>query len=139
MWKKLTTYLTLTSTLLVGSMFFCSFAGIIGPQGDVLKIMYFEKIPYLVMLIMLISGCLFSVLTHRLPFLQARVCMLTGLMLIGFQIWLGVDFFKYHNEMVFSLTMLFPLLGAALEIIAARRALVDGMTLQILKKMEVKK
>ena len=139
MWKKLTTYLTLIAALLVGSMFFCSFASIIGPEGEVLKIRYYEKIPYLVMLIMLISGCLFSVLTHKLPFLQARVCMLTGLMLIGFQIWLGVDFINYHSEMVFSPTMLFPLLGATLEIIAARRALVDGVTLQMFKKMEVKK
>ncbi len=133
MWKKITTYLALAATILIGSMFFCSFARIIGPQGDILKIMYYEKTPYLVMLIMLISGCLFSILTHKLPFLQARVCMLTGLMLIGFQIWLGVDFFNYHSEMIFSLTMLFPLLGAVLEIIAARRALVDGVTLQIYK------
>lgn len=139
MWKKLTTYLTLIATLLVGSMFFCSFASIIGPEGDVLKIRYHEKIPYLVMLIMLISGCLFSVLTHKLPFLQARVCMLTGLMLIGFQIWLGVDFFNYHSEMVFSFSMLFPLLATSLEVIAARRALVDGMTLQILKNKLKKK
>ena len=76
MWKKLTTYLTLTSTLLVCSMFFCSFASIIGPEGSTVKIMYYEKTPYLVMLIMLISGCLFSILTHKLPFLQARVCVL---------------------------------------------------------------
>ena len=134
MWKKLTTYLTLTATLLVGSMFFCSFASIIGPEGEILKIKYYEKIPYLVMLIMLISGCMFSLLTHKLPFLQARVCMLTGLMLIGFQIWLGVDFFNYRNDLVFSLTILFPLLAASLEIIAARRALVDGVTLQMLRK-----
>ena len=93
--------------------------------------MYYEKVPYLVMLIMLISGCLFTVLTHKLPFLQARVCMLTGLMLIGFQIWLGVDFLAYRGEMIFSLTMLFPLLSAALEIIAARKALVDGFTWSI--------
>ena len=135
MWKKLTTYLTLIATLLVGLMLFFNFASIIGPEGEVLKIRYYEKIPYLVMLIMLISGCIFSVLTHRLPFLQARVCMLTGLMLIGFQIWLGVDFFNYHNQMVFSPTMLFPLTGAVLEIIAARKALADGMTLQILKNL----
>ena len=134
MWKKLTTYLTLTATLLVGSMFFCSFASIIGPEDEILKIRYYEKIPYLVMLIMLISGCTFSFLTHKLPFLQARVCMLTGLMLIGFQIWLGVDFFNYRNDLVFSLTILFPLLAASLEIIAARRALVDGVTLQMLRK-----
>ena len=139
MWKKLTTYLTLTATLLVGSMFFCSFANIIGPEGEILKIRYYEKTPYLVMLIMLISGCMFSLLTHKLPFLQARVCMLTSLMLIGFQIWLGVDFFNYRNDMVFSLTILFPLLAASLEIIASRRAMIDGMTLQLLKNRLKKK
>lgn len=133
MWKRLTTYLTLISALLVGSMFIFRFASILGPEGDVVKIMYYEKIPYLVMLIMLMSGSLFSFLTHKQPFLQSRVCMLTALMLIGFQIWLGVDFLLYRKEMVFSLTMLFPALCAALEIIAARRALVDGMTLQAAK------
>lgn len=139
MWKKLTTYLTLTSTLLVCSMFFCSFASIIGPEGCTVKIMYYEKMPYLVMMIMLLTGGLFSILTHRLPFLQARVCMLTGLMLIGFQIWLGVDFFNYRNDMVFSLTILFPLLAASLEIIASRRAMIEGMTLQLLKNRLKKK
>ena len=139
MWKKLTTYLTLTSTLLVCSMFFCSFASIIGPEGSTVKIMYYEKIPYLVMMIMLLTGGLFSILTHRLPFLQARVCMLTGLILIGFQIWLGVDFFNYRNDMVFSLTILFPLLAASLEIIASRRAMIEGMTLQLLKNRLKKK
>ena len=133
MWKKLTTYLTLISTLLVCSMFFCSFASIIGPEGSTVKIMYYEKMPYLIMMIMLLTGGLFSILTHRHPFLQARVCMLTALMLIGFQIWLGIDFFNYRNDMVFSLTMLFPLLTATLEIIASRRALIDGVTLQALK------
>ena len=139
MWKKLTTYLTLTSTLLVCSMFFCSFASIIGPEGCTVKIMYYEKMPYLVMMIMLLTGGLFSILTHRHPFLQARVCMLTALMLIGFQIWLGVDFFNYRNDMVFSLTILFPLLAASLEIIASRRAMIEGMTLQLLKNRLKKK
>lgn len=139
MFRKIPTYLTLASTLLVGAMFFFRFAAIIGPEGDVEKIMYYEKIPYLVMLIMLISGCLFSILTHKLPFLQARVCMLTGLMLTGFQIWLGVDFIKWHNEMIFSVTMLFPAAAAVLEITAARRALIDGMTLQAVKSMNRKK
>ena len=136
MFKKLTTYLTLASTLLIASMFFLRFAGIMSPGGELEPIMYYEKIPYLVMLIMLISGSLFSVLTHKIPFLQARVCMLTGLMLIGFQTWLAVDFFKWHNELIFSITALFPLAAAALEITAARRALVDGMTMQAVRLLK---
>lgn len=139
MWKRLTTYLTLIPVILIGSMFFMNFAKIIGPEGDILKIMYYEKLPYLVMLIMLISGCLFSFITHRHPLLQSRVCMLTGLILIGFQIWLAIDFITYRNEMIFSLTMLFPMVSAALEIIAARKALVDGVTMQAAKYLKNRK
>ena len=138
MLKKLTTYLTFVSALLIGAMFFLHFATIIGPDNEHEKIMYYEKIPYLVMLIMLLSGSLFSILTYKIPFLQARVCMLTGLMLTGFQIWLGIDFFIWRNELVFSVTMLFPLAAAALEIIAARRAVVDGLIIQAVKQSRKK-
>lgn len=139
MWKRLTTYLTLIPVILIGSMFFMNFAKIIGPEGDILKIMYYEKLPYLVMLIMLISGCLFSFITHRHPLLQSRVCMLTGLILIGFQIWLAVDFLAYRKEMIFSVTMLFPMVSATLEIIAARKALVDGVTMQAARYLKNRK
>lgn len=139
MWKRLTTYLTLIPVILIGSMFFMNFAKIIGPEGDILKIMYYEKLPYLVMLIMLISGCLFSFITHRHPLLQSRVCMLTGLILVGFQIWLAVDFLAYRKEMIFSVTMLFPMVSATLEIIAARKALVDGVTMQAAKYLKNRK
>ena len=83
-------------------MFFCPLATIIGPSGEELKVMYYEKLPYVVMLIMLMTAGICAFLCHKAPLLQARVCMLTALMLIGFQIWLGIDFFRYHNEMVFS-------------------------------------
>ena len=136
MFKKLPTYLTFASTLLTGAMFFLHLAKIIGPDGECEKIMFYDKIPYLVMLIMLISGCLFSVLTHKTPFLQARVCMLTGLMLIGFQIWLGIDFIRWHNELIFSVSILFPTAAAALEIIAARKAIIDGVTLQAVRHLK---
>ena len=129
MWKKLTTYLTLIATLLVGLMFFFNFASIIGPEGEVLKIRYYEKIPYLVMLIMLISGCIFSVLTHRLPFLQARVCMLAALLALGFQIWLGIDFIRFRHDMVFNITGVFPIVCVILDVLAARAAMIDQLTL----------
>lgn len=120
------------------SMFFCPLATIIGPSGEELKIMYHEKLPYVVMLIMLMTAGICAFFCHKAPLLQARVCMLTALMLIGFQIWLGIDFFRYHNEMVFSPTMLFPLVGTILDIMAARRSLIDGMTLHAVKSIRRK-
>ena len=92
--------------------------------------MYYEKLPYLVMLIMLLTAGVCAIFSFKSWFLQARVCMLTALMMIGFQIWMGVDFFRFRSEMVFSFTMIFPLVCAILYIMAARSALVDAMTMQ---------
>ena len=135
MWKKIHTIYSILATLLSASMFFFSFATILGPEGVELKIMYYEKLPYLFMLIMLLAGGVCSVFTYRNGFLQARVCILTALMLIGFQIWLGVDFLRFRHDMVFSISAIFPIVAAILYVLAARGALVEGMTLQTAEKV----
>lgn len=135
MWKKIQTLYISIATLLTASMFFCRLAAIIGPEGEELKIMYYEKAPYLVMLIMLFTAGICSLFTFRQGFLQARVCMLTSLMLIGFQIWLGVDFLRFRHDMIFSVTMLFPLVSAVLNMLAARSAIVDAMTIETAGKV----
>ena len=135
MWKKIHTIYSIIATLLSASMFFFSFATILGPEGVELKIMYYEKLPYLFMLIMLLAAGVCSVFTYRNGFLQARVCILTALMLIGFQIWLGVDFLRFRTDMVFSISAIFPIVAAILNVLAARDALVEGMALQTAEKV----
>ena len=135
MWKKIHTIYSILATLLSASMFFFSFATILGPEGVELKIMYYEKLPYLFMLIMLLAAGVCSIFTYRNGFLQARVCILTALMLIGFQIWLGVDFLRFRTDMVFSISAIFPIAAAILNVLAARGALVEGMTLQTAEKV----
>jgi hypothetical protein len=135
MWKKAQTYFVGIATLLTIIMFFCRLATIIGPGGEDLAIMYYEKLPYVVMLIMLLTAGICAIFCHKFPLLQARVCVLSALMLVGFQLWLGVDFIRFHNDMVFSVTTIFPIIGAILNIMAARKALIDGMTLQAVKSL----
>lgn len=133
MWQRIQTLYIGIATALTAVLFFSRMATIIAPAGEELDIMYYEKLPYLIMLIMLLTAGICAAFCFKNWFLQARVCMLTALMLIGFQIWLGVDFFRFHNEMVFSFTMIFPLVSAILNIMAARSALVDAMTMQAVK------
>lgn len=133
MWQRIQTLYIGIATVLTASMFFCRMATIIGPEGDNIDIRYYEKIPYLIMLIMLLTAGVCAVFTYKSRLLQARVCILTALMLIGFQIWLGIDFIRYHNDMVFSISMLFPIVSAILNMIAARGNLVDEMTLQAVR------
>lgn len=133
MWQRIQTLYIGTATALTIALFFSRLATIIGPEGSEIEIRYYERIPYLVMLIMLLTAGVCAIFSYKSRILQARVCILTALMMFGFQLWLGIDFLRYRHDMVFSFTMLFPLVSAALNIIAARSNLVDEMTLQAVR------
>lgn len=128
MWQRIQTLYLGIATALIFSMFFCIFATIIGPDGAEVTIAYREKMPYLVLLIMLITAHIAATASYRTFFLQARVSMIAGLLAFGFQIWIGIDILRNLNDMSFSFTALFPLAAGALDFMAAKRSLVDEMT-----------
>ena len=94
MWQRIQTLYIGTATALTIALFFSRLATIIGPEGSEIEIRYYERIPYLVMLIMLLTagGC--AIFSYKSRILQARVCILTALMMFGFQLWLGIDFLR---------------------------------------------
>lgn len=133
MWQRIQTLYLGISTALMFSMFFCIFATIVGPDGTEVTIAYREKLPYLVLMIMLLTAHIAAVSSFKAFFLQARVSMIAGLLAFGFQIWLGIDILRNLNDMSFSVTALFPLAAGVLDFMAAKRSLVDEMTVQAVK------
>ena len=133
MWQRIQTLYLGIATALMFSMFFCIFATIIGPDGAEVTIAYREKLPYLVLMVMLITAHIAATASFKAFFLQARVSMIAGLLAFGFQIWLGIDMLLNFKEMSFSFTALFPLAAGALDFMAAKRSLVDEMTVQAVK------
>ena len=127
-WQRIQTLYLGIATALTAAMFFCTFAIIAGPDGSEITIAYREKLSYLVFLIMLVTAQIAATASFKAFFLQARVSMIAGLMAIGFQIWIGTDILRNMNDMSFSFTALFPLLISALDFMAAKRSLVDEMT-----------
>ena len=136
MWQRIQTLYLGISTALIFSMFFCTFATIIGPQGEELTVGYHEKLPYLTMLIMLFTAHIAATASFKAFFLQARVAMIASLMAIGFQIWLAVDVIRFHGDMTFSFTTIFPFAAAILDGMAAKRSLVDEMTITAVKSVK---
>lgn len=136
MWQRIQTLYLGISTALIFSMFFCTFATIIGPDGEEITVGYHEKIPYLTMLIMLFTAHVAATASFKAFFLQARVSMIAALMSIGFQIWLAVDLVRFHDEMSFSITAIFPLAVAVLDFMAAKRSLVDEMTISAVRSVK---
>ena len=133
MWQRIQTLYLGVATALIFSMFFCIFATIVGPDGAEVTIRYSEKMPYLVLMIMLITAHIAACASFKTFFLQARVSAIAGLLAIGFQIWIGIDFFMNRNVMSFSVTALFPLVAAFLDFLAAKKSMVDEMTLMAVK------
>ena len=96
--------------------------------------MYYDYMPYLLMLITLLTANIVALSAFKSPMLQARVSIISALVTLGFQIWLAVDFFRYTGQMTFSVTMLFPLLITFLNILAGRSAMLDGFTIQAVQR-----
>ena len=114
-------------------MLFCRFATIIGPEGTETTIGYHEKVPYLVMLIMMSTAQIIATASFKSLFLQARVSVIAGLLAVGFQIWLATDILRNLDTMTFSITVLFPMAAAFLDFVAARQSMIDAMTVQAVR------
>ena len=133
MWRSIQTLYLGIATALMAALFFCRFATIIGPDGAEETIRYYEKTPYLVLMIMTLTAHICSVFSYKLRFLQARVCIITALLALGMQVWFFMDFMKFRNDMVFSITMVFPLVMTILDVMAARNSLVDEVTVSAVR------
>lgn len=129
MWQRIQTLYIAIATGLIAAMFFSNIATVIGPGGEEASIRYYEKSSFLVLMIMILTAHVCALFSYKSRFLQARVCIIGGLLLIGFQIWLGIDFFRMRNDMVFNITGVFPIAGAILDVLAARAAMIDEITI----------
>jgi hypothetical protein len=135
MWKSIQTLYLGISTVLMAVLFFCNFATIVGPDGTELSIRYYEKTPYLVLMIMTLTAHVCAVFSYKLKFLQARVCIITALLALGMQTWFFMDFLKFRHDMVFSITMTFPIVMTILDVMAARNSIVDEMTVSAVRSV----
>ena len=80
MWQRIQTLYLAVATALLTSMFFCKFATIVGPEGSELNIMYWEKIPYLVLLTLCAAGNLFSLFAFKIRMPQMRVATASAIL-----------------------------------------------------------
>ena len=139
MWKRIQTLYLAISTGLTAPLFFCRYATDMTLTGNESVIMYYEYIPYLLMLIMLLTADIFAICSFKSPMLQARISMISALVSLGFMVWLGFEFLMYKEQMVFSVTMLFPLLGAFLDFMAGHNAMVDEVTITAVNRRKNQK
>ncbi len=125
MWQRVQTLYLAVATFLLGSLFFCNCAKIVTPMGGTDVIAYHQKLPYLLFIIIVFAANLFALFLFKIRLFQMRVCVVAAIVLIGFQIWLGVDIIRNMRHMSFSFTTMFPIIAAILDALAARAILMD--------------
>lgn len=139
MWQRIQTLYLAISTGLIISLFFSTMAVAVGVAGDTATIAYSEKLPYLCLMISILSANLLALVLFKYRPLQMRVAMIAALLLIGFQIWLAVDYFRAPDGIVFKFNAVFPLVAAILDILAVRGIMADQLMVQSYSRLRSRK
>ena len=130
MWQRIQTLYLFLATGLVVSLFFCMKAG---------DVPYTDYWPYLVLLI--VTGFLqvMALTTFKHRVFQMRTAVLSAIILVGLQGWLVYDFISTHNDPVFHVSAVFPIVAVILDFLAARSILADELLVRSADRLRAAK
>ena len=140
MWQRLQTLYLCIATGLVVALFFSVKAFTLGPGGvHSVELTYVKYTPYLILLILVTILQLLAVFTFNARVFQMRTAVLSAILMIALQAWIGVDYFTADKEWIFKFTAVFPLVAAILNFIAARYLLRDQLLVESVSHLRSRK
>ena len=140
MWQRLQTLYLCLATGLVVALFFSVKAFTLGPGGvHAVELTYVKYTPYLSLLILVTILQLLAVFTFNARVFQMRTAVLSAILMIALQAWIGVDYFTADKEWIFKFTAVFPLVAAILNFIAARYILRDQLLVESVSHLRSRK
>lgn len=140
MWQRLQTLYLCIATGLIVALFFTVKAFTLGPGGvHSVELTYIKYTPYLILLILITILQLLAVFTFNARVFQMRTAVLSAILMIALQAWIGVDYFTADKEWIFKFTAVFPLVAAILNFIAARLILRDQLLVESVSHLRSRK
>ena len=140
MWQRLQTLYLCIATGLIAALFFSVKAFTLGPGGvHSVDLTYIKYTPYLTLLILITILQLLAVFTFNARVFQMRTAVLSAILMIALQTWIGVDYFTADKEWIFKFTAVFPLVAAILNFIAARLILRDQLLVESVSHLRSRK
>lgn len=140
MWQRLQTLYLCIATGLIVALFFSVKAFTLGPGGvHSVELTYIKYTPYLILLILITILQLLAVFTFNARVFQMRTAVLSAILMIALQAWIGVDYFTADKEWIFKFTAVFPLVAAILNFIAARLILRDQLLVESVSHLRYRK
>ena len=140
MWQRLQTLYLCIATGLIVALFFSVKAFTLGSGGvHYVELTYIKYTPYLILLILITILQLLAVFTFNARVFQMRTAVLSAILMIALQTWIGVDYFTADKEWIFKFTAVFPLVAAILNFIAARYILRDQLLVESVSHLRSRK
>lgn len=128
MWKRIQTLLLTIVSLLILQMFWMDMGHMKDPETLTrYTICFHERSQFLLFTFFTFMLSVTTIFHYKKRLMQMRICLLNSLLLLGYQIWILVDFFlvKYaghtlSSQFTLSVASLFPLICIILLLISIR-------------------
>lgn len=136
-WKRIQTLMMGAATLLLLVMLGSEMCYAMVPSdggSDLVRypILFRERLQFLLFILITAGIALVATLGFRLRMIQIRLCIIDAIVLLAFQAWIVVEFFKMHGTFTFTVYSVFPIVAALLLLLSIKftwkdeaRAIVD--------------
>ena len=131
MWQRIQTLYLAVSTVLLFVLFFSDAYAVTTPDG--MKYVTYLQIrkPYFgILLGILFAMTALALVTFKVRILQMRLATLSGLVALGMTGWLAYYYFTSPDNVTFKWTVIFPLVVAICNFLAARGCFQDQLMVE---------
>lgn len=131
MWQRIQTLYLAVSTVLLFILFFNDAYTVASPDGmQYVKYLQIQKPFFGILLGILFAMTLLALVTFKVRILQMRLATLSGLVALGMTGWLAYYYFTAPETVTFKWTVIFPLIVAICNFLAARGCFQDQLLVE---------
>ena len=147
MWKKPHNWLIAAAALLIIVLLGMDVCHAVNPDTGIhYAVRFKDRLIYIIFIVLSFIIADVALLSAKQPFYQVFLAIVDAIVLLGFQIWILVDFFttklpsglKMSSVYSLSVGALFPLIAIILLILAVRYAADEGTAQRIARAFEKK-
>ena len=131
MWQRIQTLYLAVSTALLFVLFFSDACTVATPDGMQYVTYLGIRKPYFgILLGILFAMTALALVTFKVRILQMRLSTLAGLVALGMTGWLAFLYFTAPENVTFKWTVIFPLIAAICDFLAARGCFQDQLMVE---------
>ena len=131
MWQRIQTLYLAVSTALLFILFFSDACTMTAPDGmQYVTYLQLRKPFFGILLGILFAMTLLALVTFKVRILQMRLATLSGLVALGMTGWLAYYYFTAPETVTFKWTVIFPLIVAICNFLAARGCFQDQLMVE---------